>query len=79
MIFGTLRIEGDALSTHRDSVLLSTLTMVSVRRPFLSSALIFACGFAGFGVSFADLLYDSEIAALTGFCLFALVFGWQIG
>ena len=64
MIFGSVRVSGRAVETHRDTYLLAHLTVISVRRPFLLGALLFAGGGTAFGVSFGDLLFRQEIAAL---------------
>ena len=79
MIFGSVSIDGHAVNTHRDSYLLPSLTVVSVRRPFLVGAVIFALGFGAFGLSFGDLLYESEIKILFGGCAGALLLGLSIG
>lgn len=79
MIFGSVWIDGEAVNTHRDSYLLPTLTVVSVRRPFLAGALIFATGFGGFAVSFGDLLYPHEVRIIGGGILTVLFAGLWIG
>lgn len=79
MIFGSVKIDGDAVSTHRDSYLLSSLTVVSVRRPFLGPGLLFVVGFGGFGYAFADLLYPNEQAFLIGGGVLALFAGVWVG
>ena len=45
MIFGTLTLEGNRLHTHNDTYVLSQITTISARRPFL-----------GVGISIATLL-----------------------
>jgi len=67
------------VNTHRDSYALPHLTVISVRRPFLSGSVIFAAGFAAFGFSFGDLLYEHEIKIIVGGCLVALTVGLSIG
>lgn len=75
MIFGSVRVAGKSVETHRDSYLLSHLTVISVRRPLLGGGCLFATGGAGFALSFSDLLYPGEIAALAGFSLGAVLAG----
>ena len=81
MIFGTIRIDPDrgAVHTHRDSYLIETLSVVSVRRPLLPAGLILGCGLAGFGLAFGDLLYPLEAGVLFAATATALLAGWQIG
>lgn len=47
MILGSVNITQRAVSTHRDSYLLENLSVVSVHRPFLASAVIIGGGLAG--------------------------------
>jgi hypothetical protein len=70
MIFGSVRVSGNAVETHRDTYLLSQLTVISVRRPCLAGGIMFTLGLTAFGVAFGDLLYLLEIALL-----FILAFG----
>lgn len=79
MIFGTVRLEDGAVTTHRDSYLIDTLTVVSVRRPMLAPALLMGGGIAAFTASFADLLYPGELATLGATSLTLLLSGWQLG
>ncbi len=81
MIFGFVEVDAEhaCVNTHRDSYLLETLTVVSVRRPLLAGGLMFGLGFIGFGLVFGDLLYSLEIGATVGCALLALVAGWQLG
>lgn len=78
MIFGRISVDERAVSTHRDSYLLSELTVVSVRRPFLSTALLLGSGSIGFVIAFGDLLYVSEIAILIGLSVGLILFGTQL-
>ncbi|MCB9942444.1 MAG: hypothetical protein H6851_02300 [Geminicoccaceae bacterium] len=64
MILGSVTIDGHAVHTHRDSYLLTALTVVSVRRPLLAGSVLLAAGCGGFAWSFADLLFENEIRAL---------------
>jgi len=79
MIFGSVHVDGKSVSTHRDSYLLSTLSVVSVRRPFLGSAVALGASFMAFGAAFLDLLYTKEIAILCGLSAAAIITGAQIG
>ncbi len=49
MIFGRLDIhDGKAIETHRDTYLLHRVSVVSVRRPFFTPAIMAAGGVGGF-------------------------------
>lgn len=63
MIIGFIHIdeENGAVNTHRDSYLLDSITVASVRRPLFIGGLMCGTGFAGFTAAFADLLYTYEI------------------
>ena len=79
MIFGHVKVEDNAVTTHRDSFILDTVSAVSVRRPFLAGAVLLSFGFAGFSVAFMDLLYIHEIVSFTGISAGLLLIGSQIG
>lgn len=81
MILGQIHVDTTrgTIDTHRDSYLLSTLTVVSVRRPFFFGGVLFGVGLGGFTAAFADLLYPQEIATLTLAAAAAVIGGWQIG
>ncbi|WP_300029262.1 hypothetical protein [uncultured Roseobacter sp.] len=79
MIFGKVKITGRAVQTHRDSYMLSQLSVVSVRRPFLAGSMLFSVGGLGFGWSFVDLLHPEEIAAISCFVLIAPLIGLLTG
>jgi hypothetical protein len=66
MIFGNFTLDDEALITHRDSYRLESLSVVSVRRPLLAPAILFAFGLGGFTLAFADLLYPHEMIMLAG-------------
>lgn len=78
MIFGRLSVDERAVSTHRDSYLLSELTVVSVRKPFLPPAMLLAGGSIGFAAAFGDLLYVSEIAFFIGGAAGMVLIGAQL-
>jgi hypothetical protein len=61
MIVGNITVNDKAVVTHRDSYLLDTLSVVSVRRPFFAPGVASGLVCGGFAVMFADLLYTGEI------------------
>lgn len=81
MIIGYIHIDetNGAVSTHRDSYLLDSLTVASVRRPFLIGGLWCGVGFSAFTVAFGDLLYPYEIAVTLGSALSAIFAGLHVG
>lgn len=79
MIFGSVHVSGKSVETHRDSYLLSHLTVISVRRPLLPGALLIAGGGTGFGLAFGDLLYGRELAGLGLGIALVLVGGIRLG
>jgi len=73
MIFGQIHISDNAIHTHNDSYILSNITTISARRPFLGAGCMIAVLISAFGGSFFDLLKPTElitIAVGTGACLF---------
>ncbi|MEM8625375.1 MAG: hypothetical protein AAGG47_17885 [Pseudomonadota bacterium] len=78
MIFGSVRLHGRAVETHRDSYLLSTLTVISVRRPFLVGGALFALGSGGFAAAFRDLLYPAELVGIGVFAVLSLLVGLRL-
>jgi len=79
MIIGFVEIENASVTTHRDSYLLPSITVVSVRRPFLAGSLMYAVGFGGFGIAFADILYPREIQFIIGGIVASLFAGVWLG
>ena len=81
MILGSLKVDasGQAVHTHRDTYLIASVSVISVRRPFLPLAVTMALGLAGFGLAFHELLWTWEKVAIAGLCLLALTAGWHIG
>lgn len=79
MIIGSVQVSENAITTHRDTYLLAHVSVVSVRRPFLSAALLIAGGLSGFTLAFADLLYAGEIITLASVIVFLAVVGSQLG
>lgn len=78
-IFGYIKVEGGAVSTHRDSYLLANISVVSVRRPFLGGAVLLAGCFLGFSLAFVDLLHPTEIASIIGPSVLAVLISSQLG
>lgn len=79
MIFGKLSLGANALHTHNDSYVLQSVSAVSTRRPFLSSAVAVSAFLTLFGVGFVDILYGEELLALAIFVSVALTLGLTIG
>lgn len=79
MIIGTVNVTEKAVITHRDSYLVDSLSVVSVRRPFFGAALMLGFGFGGFGIAFLDLLYTGEIAIIGIASTLAVLLGAQVG
>lgn len=79
MILGSVTVNKNAVVTHRDSYLLTNLSVVSVRRPFLAGAVLLSGAFLGFGMAFADLLYNHEIATISVVSIAAILAGSQVG
>lgn len=79
MNFGKIDIEDGAVQTRNDSYILTNITVVSARRPFLGAGLMTAAGIAGFTVSFHDLLFAGEIATALGVAAVCLWGGLWLG
>lgn len=81
MILGHVFVDKErgTLDTHRDSYLLDTLTVVSVRRPLLAPSALLAGAAIAFSLSFGDLLFAHEIALLVCASIVLIFLGWQIG
>lgn len=79
MILGSVKVNKNAVVTHRDSYILANLSVVSVRRPFLAGAMLLGGAFVGFGMAFGDLLYNHEIATITITSITAILVGSQVG
>lgn len=79
MILGSVTVNKNAVVTHRDSYLLTNLSVVSVRRPFLAGAILLGGTFLGFGIAFGDLLYNHEIATISAVSITAILVGSQVG
>lgn len=79
MLIGSIHVNEKAVTTHRDSYLLDKISVVSVRRPFLSGAVLFAIAGFAFSYSFNDLLFAGEIITTSGFSACAMIAGIQIG
>lgn len=79
MIFGTVRVAQNAVETHRNTYLLSQLSVISISRPLLPTACLFAVGGGAFAVTFLDLLYVHELLGIVGFIILSLFAGLSIG
>lgn len=79
MIFGTVEATDETVETHKDSYVLSSLTVVSVRRPFLPAGIMFGLGGSAFALSFGDLLYLWEFVALIVFVGVSFTVGVVLG
>ena len=79
MIIGSVEVNKNAVVTHRDSYLLTNLSVVSVRRPFLAGATLLGGAFVGFGMAFGDLLYNHEITTISAVSIAAILAGSQVG
>ena len=79
MIIGSVSVKNGAITTHRDSYLLSNLSVVSVRKPFLAGSIMLSGAFGGFGFAFGNLLLAEEILSIVGFSTVAIFLGSQVG
>ncbi len=79
MIFGKLDIGQKTLTTHNDTYVLSGISVISTRRPFLSAGLMISALSALFIVSFSNILFVGEIITLTGLSAISLWVGICIG
>ncbi|MCB1471023.1 MAG: hypothetical protein KDK08_28545 [Rhizobiaceae bacterium] len=79
VIIGNITVNDSAVVTHRDSYLLDTLSVVSVRRPFFAPGVASGLVFGGFAVMFADLLYAGEIIGSLGAAIAVPMIATQIG
>ncbi|MGJ8527446.1 hypothetical protein [Maritalea sp.] len=79
MILGTINIKQNAVVTNKDSFLLASLSVVSVRRPFIAPSLMLCGLLVGYAAVFADLLYPLEIVSILCASTVALFLSSQIG
>lgn len=79
MIIGTITVDSGSVSTHRDSYLLRSLSVVAVRRPFSGVACLFSVGLAAFSIAFIDLLYLGEFLIIAIFAISIAIAGWYVG
>ena len=78
IIIGFVRVKDGAIVTHRDTFVLPPLSSFSIRRPFCAPALLLGGAFAGFTITFIDLLYPIEIFSTLGACAASILAGVQI-
>ena len=79
MIFGNFQLTDNAIHTHNDSYVLTNITTVSARRPFLGASMLLASLITLFGLAFLDLLYLSELLVLASLIGGLLVAGFSLG
>lgn len=79
MVFGKLHLTADTLTTHNDSYVLSGLSAVSTRRPFLSSAIAMAALLILLGLGTIDILYAGEMLLIAASAGLFLGLGLTIG
>lgn len=79
MILGSIRVEGDAIITHRKTFVLSQLTNWEVYQPFWIPAILLGAALSGFTAAFSDLLYQIEITSILCASVFSIIAGWQVG
>ena len=79
MILGFAYVKDGAIVTHRDTFVLPPLSSLSIRRPFCAPAFLLGGAFAGFTITFVDLLYPMEIFSTLGACAVSILTGIQIG
>jgi len=79
LVIGFAEIQDRAVVTHRDTYLLSNLSVVSTRRPLFGGGIVLSASFAGFALMFGDLLYMHEIAGIAAAAGLALYTSSQIG
>ena len=79
MIIGKLELGPKTLTTHNDSYVLEGISVVSNRRPFLTSGLMVGALSALFIVSFRDILYLGETISLTCLSGLSIWCGLQVG
>ena len=78
MIIGYVTVKNGAVLTHRDSFILSSVSVVSVRRPYFAGALLLCVCTLGFIVTFHDLLYLDELKVAGAISLGLLLSGYQV-
>ncbi len=79
MIIGFVKVEDGTVLTHRDSFILDSVSVVSVRRPYLAGSLLLSSALLGFSASFADLLYMGEMLTLAALSVAIAIIGLMTG
>lgn len=79
MIFGDFHLSNNAIHTHNDSYVLSNITTVSARRPFLGASFMLAALLAFFCLAFLDLFYLSELLVIASIICAVLFSGFTLG
>jgi len=78
MIFGKFEI-GDTLETNNDNYIITSITAISTRRPFLSAGLMAGGLCALFGFGFWGILWPAERLALACIAVICSTLGIGIG
>ncbi len=78
-IWGSVRVEGGAVVTHNQTLVLAALTVFKVERPFLMPSLLLAGAFGGWTAAFFNLLYPVEIFSTLGASALSVLIGLQVG
>jgi hypothetical protein len=78
-IFGTLKVGDNAVHTHNDTYMLSNVTAISARRPFLGASILVAGLMTAFSLSFSDLLLASEMTIAMSGVAVCLFLGFWLG
>jgi len=79
MIFGDFHLSDNAIHTHNDSYVLSNITTVSARRPFLGASFMLSMLIMLFALSFIDLLFVHELVIIASSILTLLFLGFWLG
>jgi len=78
MIIGSIKVNNGAVVTHRDSFILSNVSVVSVRKPYLAGTVVLCACAVGFISTFADLLYPNELMAVGVSAAVLLSIGFKV-
>ena len=75
---GPWQVTDEFVRARGRSIQISTLESVDVSRKLFFLCLAVGGGFAGFGLIYADLLYQREIIGFVGLGLALLVLSWNV-
>ncbi len=79
MIFGKFQLSNNAIHTHNDSYVLTNITTISARRPFLGASIMLSALMVIFTLSFIDLLFMHELGIFLFSILATLFLGLWLG